>query len=915
MMQQFLLLAFVAIVASDCPWRVPRFPYSPCLNASLNAKCTVECDRYTDAPAVTFELFCNGTHWKPLNVPMSNVTCSKAFALINANDDPQKLIFNNIGVKRFPAGLSDAPTIFFRSPVSYNLTYRYFNDLPKLDRLEIFNGTFLSPASVLEANSKLSYLTLLTTDRASVEQLNPLPRCQNVNKLMLPLPILNMSELMELYPKLQYLRTHAGNGNANIITYPPVEPVIPVESIYVDEPFDLFELRVALTSWNLSTELWKDSRSRATKLSIRSLEHVDGMLSSHYFPSNGEMERFEIGTIGIKYFDLDLPYAALKLTENVKDQEGNFNGFNLQSNTGVVCQRNVNPDLPLDSYVHCQCVDPPFRNAPHCPQTIPWQCKQNGTLGPLDNTQLCDNKINCDDGSDESNCYLQMVRSSVPSDNLGCYLSDAHNLTKGLIYAPGDGSCSSMSAVVRSHRSVEGALLDATFRMFVDDGNCGYVLWRLKNTNRSGFYTAHRAEFRGFLFSKRFDDCPELTPDELRERYNALYAVRDEETTQGPSPSKSPSRVGIAIAAGVAAVLVLLLIMAVVIKLRKSKQVGDGSYQRLEHFLSTANELLDEFLVGTALQKSLPLPLFHANDVKTQQRLGNGHFGTVWRAVLTDSQACDDEGSIALKIISLDTESKQCDNTSSVATGALMEALLHHRLQHSHIVRCYGVVNLSGGLGLALELAPQGDLRSFVRQQWQRISNQQQLLWTNQLASAVAYLHANRVLHRDLTLRNVLLKTQQHVLLADFGLSRFATQSSAYYSTNTEVELPFRWMAPESLLRSKYSPASDVWSLGVVLWELLHQGQAPYADKTLLQVQSAHQRRAGSLVFATSNSRVSELAEACMHYDVSSRPLASAIVQACDISDNQEVLFVSGMSILSACMTCDDSRCQVQQQL
>eukprot|EP00045_Choanoeca_perplexa_P017362 m.250186 g.250186 ORF g.250186 m.250186 type:complete len:117 (+) comp17516_c1_seq26:6705-7055(+) len=96
-------------------------------------------------------------------------------------------------------------------------------------------------------------------------------------------------------------------------------------------------------------------------------------------------------------------------------------------------------------------------------------------------------------------------------------------------------------------------------------------------------------------------------------------------------------------------------------------------------------------------------------------------------------------------------------------------------------------------------------------------------------------------------------------------------------------------MAPESLLRSKYSPASDVWSLGVVLWELLHQGQAPYADKTLLQVQSAHQRRAGSLVFATSNSRVSELAEACMHYDVSSRPLASAIVQACDISDNQEM--------------------------
>ena len=93
------------------------------------------------------------------------------------------------------------------------------------------------------------------------------------------------------------------------------------------------------------------------------------------------------------------------------------------------------------------------------------------------------------------------------------------------------------------------------------------------------------------------------------------------------------------------------------------------------------------------------------------------------------------------------------------------------------------------------------------------------------------FLARRRCVHRDLAARNILVARGKIAKVADFGLARDVEQSD-YYRRVTDNKLPVLWMSPESLFEGVSSTKSDVWSYGVLLWEIVTCGERPYTGLT-----------------------------------------------------------------------------------
>jgi serine/threonine protein kinase len=101
----------------------------------------------------------------------------------------------------------------------------------------------------------------------------------------------------------------------------------------------------------------------------------------------------------------------------------------------------------------------------------------------------------------------------------------------------------------------------------------------------------------------------------------------------------------------------------------------------------------------------------------------------------------------------------------------------------------------------------------------------------------MSYLEQRKVVHRDLAARNVLVGSSglETVKLSDVGLSR-TLATSDYYRKKSDNKVPVKWMAPESIVDRVYTSASDVWSFGVLCWEVFSYGAAPYPGRNASDV-------------------------------------------------------------------------------
>ncbi|XP_038057992.1 tyrosine-protein kinase Fer-like isoform X2 [Patiria miniata] len=253
----------------------------------------------------------------------------------------------------------------------------------------------------------------------------------------------------------------------------------------------------------------------------------------------------------------------------------------------------------------------------------------------------------------------------------------------------------------------------------------------------------------------------------------------------------------------------------------------DNMYRLEGTAFSTVGHLIRHQLsTGTPVTKNSQACLIHPvvkvrdehdlrhEEIELKDKLGAGHFGDVFRGKLKK-----DGTPVAVKT---------CKETVDAATRRkfLMEANILKQYHHDNIVKLIGVCTDKHPIYIVMELVPGGDLLSFLRNDANDISTKQMVKMAEDTGAGMAFLEAKNCIHRDLAARNCLVGHKNIIKISDFGMSR---EDDVYTIKGGAMrQIPIKWTAPEAMNYGKYTTMSDVWSFGILLYEVFSHGSSPY---------------------------------------------------------------------------------------
>jgi tRNA A-37 threonylcarbamoyl transferase component Bud32 len=266
--------------------------------------------------------------------------------------------------------------------------------------------------------------------------------------------------------------------------------------------------------------------------------------------------------------------------------------------------------------------------------------------------------------------------------------------------------------------------------------------------------------------------------------------------------------------------------------------------------------------MGSAEDTKLSLWRVDFNDIKLEKELGRGAFGMVYKGRWRNQQVA------VKKFLDQLTEKQREDFVSECE-------LIANIRPHEHVIQLLGIC--TEPYAIVVKYYEEGSLFDYL-ESGKPISPSEVIELLKGIAAGMAHLHSEKMVHRDLACRNILLSRSRNgltAIISDFGFSRKLGENGNSGTTQSTVG-PVRWMAPESLRDQIYSYKTDVFSFGVVVWEVMARA-LPWGDfdqvKVILTVLD------GKTLEIPSNTppTLAELMKSCWNFKPEDRPTAQAV--------------------------------------